>query len=943
MYQLMLENGATDDELRQQLSGTGTPQSYLDREAQKAAAAKAAQPTYSLPSQWFNGMSRIGEAQGWKIDDSDTATWQQIAALANAGNTQGAINLANQLAAQGKFGGYYDKNGNYWGFAQGYTGGANASMQPVIGGKILTPKGLEAENTNVWLTPDGKALNYGQGGVLTDNGETWGTTDANPYGLTGRWYNEHEPIYGDIRDTTWTAWAQQQGWNPAETQQHMAEAGAFTNPALNTLAGNQQRLAELQANPNADPAAIANLQSYIQKQQAATPYQQVLNSYGSTPAGNFTPTQPVSYQEYLNQNGSKPASLSAPGAYDPNSDTLWQQYLKEYGNAKAPEWTGGDYDYTQNAAYQQYLKDWASRQAPEYAGDPYQAQRDAALAAYGEKWGGSEYQKLRDQYLRNAANMEWNFDPSTDPVWQAYQKQYRREGQRATEDTLGRYAAMTGGMPSTAAVTAASQAGDYYASQLSDKLPEVYQQAYQRYLQEYQRQLGLSDAYAGYDDREYQRWLQSQAQNLDLANAYNQYGQLDYQKYLDQLGQFNTDRNFNYGAAMDAINQGRTDYNTRYQQYLDQLGQFNTDRNFAYGAARDNQSLGRQSVEDQYKRYLDALSQANYEDETAYNRYRDTISDQRYDAEWAQQLREYADSQNWKATEWQQYLREYGDKLSQTEREWAMQQAQYADDKALAMAKLGAQYGDYSGLEGMGIDTSSANPKEVAYAADGSMYKFNSPDAQYFVQNAPNGTPGNPTTMTGGDGSIWRKDEYGGITITTKNGKTFTYSNPQIPETKNTGTYRYIENPRSTGDEDPVEESYIDQLLAAGIKSYEDAMDWLERKLPSKNYSWKKDIANGLVKRLEQSESQDAGTGDMGAEPATSGAQNVTPPTVNTRREAKDWLASVGVPADIAGRVPDEYDWQREHNTPGTDAYGFSTYSAFLNAYMKYLYANYGG
>ena len=138
------------------------------------------------------------------------------------------------------------------------------------------------------------------------------------------------------------------------------------------------------------------------------------------------------------------------------------------------------------------------------------AQRDAALAAYGEKWGGSEYQPLRDQYLQNAANMEWNYNPDTDPVWQAYQKQYRREGQRAAEDTLGRYAAMTGGMPSTAAVTAASQAGDYYASQLSDKLPEVYQQAYQRYLQEYQRQLGISDAYAGFDDREYQRWLQGQ-------------------------------------------------------------------------------------------------------------------------------------------------------------------------------------------------------------------------------------------------------------------------------------------------------------------------------------------------------------------------------------------------------------------------------------------------
>ena len=289
-YQLLLENGATEDELRQVLEGRGVAQSYTDRQNAKAAAAAAAQPTYSLPADWFNGMSRIGEAQGWKIDDSDSATWQQIAALANAGNTQGAINLANRLAAQGKFGGYYDENGNYWGFAQGYTGGANASMQPVIGGKILTNKGLESENTNVWLTPDNKALSYGQGGTLTDNGETWGTTETNPYQLTGKWYNEHEPIYGDIRDTTWTAWEQQQGWDPAETQQHMAESGAFTNPALNTPQGNQQRLTELQANPNADPAAIASTQQTLNQQSSGgTIHQQAVNQAdaGGTPTGGI--------------------------------------------------------------------------------------------------------------------------------------------------------------------------------------------------------------------------------------------------------------------------------------------------------------------------------------------------------------------------------------------------------------------------------------------------------------------------------------------------------------------------------------------------------------------------------------------------------------------------------------------------------------------------------
>ena len=345
-------------------------------------------------------------------------------------------------------------------------------------------------------------------------------------------------------------------------------------------------------------------------------------------------------------------------------------------------------------------------------------------------------------------------------------------------------------------------------------LREVYQDAYNRYLQEYQRQLGISDAYAGFDDREYQRWLQSQGQNLDLADRYNQYGQQDYNRFQDTLDQWNRDRSFGYGAA------------------------------------RDNQQLGRQQVEDQYGRYRDAVGDARYADETAYERYRDSVADQRWDAQWAQQLREYADSQNWKATEWEQYLREYGDKLSQQEREWAYQQmrdsisdARYEDTTAYNRAidawqrqqeeaQLAAKYGDYSGLQGLGIDTGKADPKEVAYAPDGSTYKFNADDALYFTQNAPNGAPGNPTVLRGGDGSIWRKDEYGGVTIE-KNGKIYTYSAGQVPAQASTGStgsrYRY------TGDvPEKQTKDYFAQMKEAGITSLAAAKAWLSMNGDSK-------------------------------------------------------------------------------------------------------------
>lgn len=82
---------------------------------------------------------------------------------------------------------------------------------------------------------------------------------------------------------------------------------------------------------------------------------------------------------------------------------------------------------------------------------------------------------------RVAGREEFSFDPNTNALWGAYKKAYAREGARATSDTLGRVSAMTGGTPSSYAVSAAAQAANDYASKLSDKLPDVYNTELQKY------------------------------------------------------------------------------------------------------------------------------------------------------------------------------------------------------------------------------------------------------------------------------------------------------------------------------------------------------------------------------------------------------------------------------------------------------------------------------
>ena len=153
-----------------------------------------------------------------------------------------------------------------------------------------------------------------------------------------------------------------------------------------------------------------------------------------------------------------------------------------------------------------------------------------------------QQQALLDAII-NRPDFSWSKEE--DPQWSSYKKSYLREGDRATANALGQAAAASGGRPSTAAVTAATQAGDYYATQLNDIIPTLYQQAYDQYLNEYN--MSLQD-----------------------LNAVNNQEQLDYAKYLDQLGQYNTDRNFAY-------NQYLSDFDILQNQLASLQGQDSVD------------------------------------------------------------------------------------------------------------------------------------------------------------------------------------------------------------------------------------------------------------------------------------------------------------------------------------------------------------------------------
>jgi hypothetical protein len=210
----------------------------------------------------------------------------------------------------------------------------------------------------------------------------------------------------------------------------------------------------------------------------------------------------------------------------------------------------------------------------------------------------SRYDDTIQDLIRQALERgEFQYDAATDPLYGQYAKTYAREGQRATENALGEAAAATGGIPSSYAAAAAAQAGNYYAAQMADKVPELYQMAYDRYLREFERDLSKLNVVQGAE-------------------------QMDYGKFLDQQQQYNVDRNFDYSTWLDRYNMLSNNLQTAsgleqldYQRYLNDLNQYNTDRQFGYGQVVDQyNAMTGQEATDWERQYALAQLAAQYGD-----------------------------------------------------------------------------------------------------------------------------------------------------------------------------------------------------------------------------------------------------------------------------------------------------------------------------------------
>lgn len=215
---------------------------------------------------------------------------------------------------------------------------------------------------------------------------------------------------------------------------------------------------------------------------------------------------------------------------NPNAGMTIANYKIDYNNA-----TTADQKALANAGAEQTRKDYGNYTGGS-DGSKYYLYEPTPLS-YAAGSFQNPYQEEYDNALNTVLNRQkFSYDPNTDPLFQSYRQMNLREADRAQQNTMGQAASMTGGIASTAAVNAASQAGDYYRSQINDALPQYENAAYQKY-------------------------------NDDIGLDFDTFSMLNTLRNQER-SEYDVDKNFNYNQWTDELSYRTDKENMQYEKDL---------------------------------------------------------------------------------------------------------------------------------------------------------------------------------------------------------------------------------------------------------------------------------------------------------------------------------------------------------------------------------------
>ncbi len=272
--------------------------------------------------------------------------------------------------------------------------------------------------------------------------------------------------------------------------------------------------------------------------------------------------------------------------YDPNKkeeEDLWtRKFIQDYGSKYGITNTdigwddpsksvmlGGESVITPTRVEEG--KSYASADAMRQAIDDYAVRQGLSekkdiVNPYDPK---NDYSTKIDELLGSVMDAKkFEYNPETDPLFKAYQKQYGIAGDRSLANTMSQATGITGGRLSSWATSAGQQAKSLYDQQLMSRVPELAGAAYSREQQELANKMGLIGTLGGLDERAYgrgrdvmadERYADEVARELDRQRAGDvRYAEeTAYGRERDTAADLRYSKEFDYNKTRDAINDAR--------------------------------------------------------------------------------------------------------------------------------------------------------------------------------------------------------------------------------------------------------------------------------------------------------------------------------------------------------------------------------------------------
>lgn len=293
------------------------------------------------------------------------------------------------------------------------------------------------------------------------------------------------------------------------------------------------------------------------------------NSTGVSSNNKVTPISGVDQSLVDTINSNYTASDKTTGAQKEAGDALAN--VKELGSVKdiisKDTWNAINTPFSASSAYQEAMA---------YT-NQLLAQMSSGRTSYTDQ--------IKDMMGQIQNREKFQYDVSTDTMFQQALSSAMNSGRTAMQDTIGQASALTGGYGSTYATSAGNQAYNAYIQDAYNNLPEYYQmamEAYQMEGQEMYNQLAmLSDADASEYQRMYDSW------NANFSSTQQMYAQ-------------------EYGAWQDSVNNAYNSANLQMQEH----GQMYDQAYSTYTALQNNANT---LYAQEYQKWADEVANAmNY-------------------------------------------------------------------------------------------------------------------------------------------------------------------------------------------------------------------------------------------------------------------------------------------------------------------------------------------